>query len=534
VLQVIYDNTQRAALTAAMRKIFAKVELYSGSTLVDTFSYTDKLISFTVERAGESSKFFGFGVGHKVNIKLLDSLRDLYITTADTFKVYLAAGEGGYIEPFSSFYVTEVNRDENTNALSITAYDVINKLQQHTLNEIELPEVYTLNEFVGYIGAFLGISISVCDLWEFNASAANFDGTETLREVLDDIAELTTSVYYAYADTIYFKRLDRDGEPALRISKNDYYTLDSKTNRRLTSITHATELGDNITASNGAIGTEQIMRDNAFLALLEDAAAMLEYSVEQVGGLTINQFELDWRGNFLLQIGDKLEIETKDGGSVIAYLLDDSLTYDGGLHAKTRWSYEEGESADSNPTNLGEALKQTFARVDKANKKVDIVVRETAANTAALASLRLDTDSINATVEKLESATTEAVDGLSESVADLKQSVEASVTAEDVTIAIKEELSNGVDKVETATGFKFDESGLEVSKSNSEMSTKITEDGMTVAKSGEVMLTANNQGVNAQNLHATTYLIVGNSSRFEDYEKNGELRTGCFWIGGAS
>jgi hypothetical protein len=52
---------------------------------------------------------------------------------------------------------------------------------------------------------------------------------------------------------------------------------------------------------------------------------------------------------------------------------------------------------------------------------------------------------------------------------------------------------------------------------------------MTVYKNSATVLTANNVGVDAVNLHATTYLIIGNNSRFEDYGSN---RTGCFWIGG--
>lgn len=53
---------------------------------------------------------------------------------------------------------------------------------------------------------------------------------------------------------------------------------------------------------------------------------------------------------------------------------------------------------------------------------------------------------------------------------------------------------------------------------------------MTVKRNEEEVLKANNNGVDAVNLHATTYLIIGNNSRFEDYD-NGS-RTGCFWIGG--
>lgn len=106
--------------------------------------------------------------------------------------------------------------------------------------------------------------------------------------------------------------------------------------------------------------------------------------------------------------------------------------------------------------------------------------------------------------------------------------VELAMTSEDVTLAIQQEMSNGVEKVVTTTGFIFDDEGLTVEKSNREMKTQITEDGMTVYKNNTAVLTANNKGVDAANLHATTYLIIGKNSRFEDYGN----RTGCFWIGG--
>ena len=103
------------------------------------------------------------------------------------------------------------------------------------------------------------------------------------------------------------------------------------------------------------------------------------------------------------------------------------------------------------------------------------------------------------------------------------------MTAEELKLEIKKEIDNGVSKVETTTGFTFNEEGLTVNKSGSEIKTLITEDGMTVYKNNEAVLRANNTGVDAMNLRATTYLIIGNNSRFEDYDTN---RTGCFFIGG--
>ena len=101
-------------------------------------------------------------------------------------------------------------------------------------------------------------------------------------------------------------------------------------------------------------------------------------------------------------------------------------------------------------------------------------------------------------------------------------------TAKDIEIAVKRIEENGVDKVETVTGFTFNEEGLSIRKSDSEMTTLITEDGMKVSRNEDEVLKADNQGVKALNLHATTWLTLGDNVRFADYGN----RAGCFWIGG--
>ena len=116
------------------------------------------------------------------------------------------------------------------------------------------------------------------------------------------------------------------------------------------------------------------------------------------------------------------------------------------------------------------------------------------------------------------------------SLEELTKKVSASITEEQLNLAIESKLNDGVNSVETSTGFTFNADGLTVSKSDSDISTTITEDGMQVAVSGEAVLVANNEGVTAIDLKANTYLVIGTNSRFEDYENH--TRTACFWIGG--
>lgn len=508
-------------LTSPVRKIEGKVGLLLNGSTTSVFNYTDILKSISIERVGES-KFFGFGICQKANIHLVDKDRLLDITTANGFKIYF-----DNVSNYPNFYVTEVHRDENTNELSITTYDKLYAAASHTVEELGLTAPYTIMNVAEACASLLGLGavqvIGVMDT-PFDREypeGANFEGTETIREALNAIAEATQTVYYIDKDeNLVFKRLDVEGAAILTIGKEDYITLNSKTNRRLSAICSATELGDNVIASLDQSGTTQYVRDNPFWDTQEDIDILVENALAAIGGLTINQFECEWRGNYALEPGDKINITTKDNGLVASYLLDDVINYEGSFAETTQWSYEdnEGETAD-NPSTLGEALKMTFAKVDKANKEIQLVVSEVEGYTESISNIQMTTDNITA-----------SVGDLNKDIGDLSKKVDATLTSEDVQIAIQQELNNGVEKVVTTTGFTFNDEGLTVSKTGSEMTTQITEDGMAVFRDSGEVLTADNTGVKAENLTATTYLIVGINSRFENYD-NGN-RTGCFWIGG--
>ena len=522
---------------APVRHMVARVEVFNASTLAATYLHSDALKEITLERIGEENKFFGFGVCQKANVKLIDIERKKEITTENSLKLLYGDNSGEYVANAPLLYVSEVHRDENTNELSITAYDLLYKAAAHTVEELNLTS-YTIREFAQAAANLIGAAgIAIIGLAEGEScfdtaypTGANFDGTEGLREALNAIAEVTQTVYYLNSDgVLVFKRMAKDGAAALIITKEDYITLESSTNRRLATIAHVTELGDNVAASITESGTTQYIRDNPFWDLREDVGTLVNNALSAIGGFTINQFDCKWRGNPLLEIGDRIALITKDGGAVYAYLLNDTLTYNGALEQNTLWSFTESESeSETNPSTLGEAIKQTFARVDKANKEIELVASEAAANAEDISSLLINTGSITATVQQLEQNTNETLSGIGEDIAALNTKVEATITAEDVTLQIQSEIANGVEKVVTTTGFTFDETGLNISKSDSEMNTQITEDGMKVFRNEEAVLTANNVGVEAVNLHATTYLIIGTKSRFEDF---GENRTGCFWIG---
>lgn len=536
---MISNNTALTALNSPVRTIKAKVELYAGSTLVDTFTQNDRLIKITVERAGEDSKFFGFGVAQKVNVHLVDIARELSITTANRLVIYF-----NDVDCLPDFYVTEVHRDETTNELSVTAYDKLNEAAAHTVSELVFtPNAdgqasYTIMEFATACASLLGLTGDVVISNVVDAAfatkyetGANFEGSETIRDALTAVAEATQTIYYiSHNNRLVFKRLNMNGASVLTINKDRYINLNSGDNRRLGTIYHTTELGDDVYASTTQTGSTQYVRDNPFWDVREDIGTLVDNALAAIGGITINQFDCSWRGNFLLEIGDKIGLTTKDDETVYSYFLDDVITYDGTYSQQTQWNYSDNELETSdNPTSLGDALKKTYARVDKANQVIDMVASKTAANESSIAALQITTDGINQSVQSIQKQVGEGLEGLNGEVQELTKKVEAAMTDEEVRLEISTQLANGVTRVTTTTGYTFNEDGMTVSKSGSNLSTTITEDGMTVSRDEEVVLTANNEGVQAEDLHATTYLIIGVNSRFEDYDNY--TRTGCFWIG---
>ena len=684
-------QTSLDALVSPSREIKAKIDFFDGTTKKATFTGSDKIKKFQIERAGEEGKFFGFGVSQKLELELLDKNRELNIVKGNTFDVYLTA-DTTYTKILSC-EVDSIKRDEKTNGLTITAYDALYRASGHQVKDLTLTTPYTIKQFCEACGAKLGVSVKGINTFTLSyPNGANFDGAETLREALDMVAEATQTIYFMDStNALVFKKLNKAGANLLTIDKNIYFEYKNNGPRVLKTICSTNELGDDVSESGTTGDATQFVRDNAFWELREDITDLVHNAVVAVGGLSISQFECKWRGNFYLEIGDKIQILGKDNSSAITYLLNDTLVYNGGLNQTSSWKYKDSGETASNPTNLGEAIKQTYAKVDKQNKEITLLASEVKTQTEAIkktvkqvdveyylstssstptggtwsteappweenkymwsrqkitytdgtfairnatciagakgsdgasgrgitsvsteyyistsetelaggswsetqptweegkyiwtrskivynnptsteyttevcdatwkeinaiqgeqktlttdvASLKVAKDNIVASVSQI----TEVQTGISSALTDLQntvtdqnntnaeqfdtltQKVENSMTADQVRLAISTEISKGVNKVTTSTGFTFNEAGLTISKSDSEITTNIDEDGMSIYKNNEEVLTADNTGVTQINATIKQYLIVGKNSRFEDY---GNDRTGCFWIG---
>lgn len=664
-------------LNSPVREIKGRVELYEGSTHLQTFNYDDHLHSFTIDRIGEDSKFFGFGIYQKLTLKLIDKERKINLTKAHTLDVAYGV-DSFFVYPNPRFHIDEINRDENTNELNIIAYCGLYAATAHTVQEIKEEGFlsYTIEDFAHICARILELPLRIDEnvlpaFQTYYYEGANYAGEETIKDALDDIAEATQTIYFIDRDwNLVFRRLDPNADAAFILDKSKYFSLDTKETVGLGTIAHVTELGDNVEISTfvrgrnifnpeeivpeenadyptvvaainkgvsvngycgkveypsklklntdyrfsckcnkisgdrnypyilvrgdhdfiagrvGAIedecyiefntgdnayiaieffvgignaytnkpgmaeftevmleegkvhtlyqpyqniGVKQFVRDNPFWELREDIDTLLDAAIQGAGGITITSYTCSWRGNFLLEIGDKLGIERKDGSIVYTYLLDDTVTYQGFLSGKSEWVFEENTNETaSNPATLGAMLNNAAARVDKLNKEISLIVKEIDVNSSAITSLQVDTDGIYSSISAVERGMTNQLSTMSNDVEIVKQAVNAAITKDELSIEVQKEISNGVGKIVTETGYRFDGEGLTISKSNNELTTTVTENGLQVKRNNETVLVANNNGVRAEDLHATTFIIIGENSRLETWQGN---RTACFWIG---
>lgn len=555
------------------RTIQGKVELYNGSTRLKTFLYNNNLQEIDIARTGEKGKFFGFGICQQATVKIVDRNKNLTFTKGHIIRTGFKANDATtYVNVCPPFFIKNAERDEKTSVYTITAYDALDSSTSHVWSELGLVAPYTLKRVVEQISSLLGISEPSTYPSGFDLSyenGANFSGDENLRIALNAIAEATQTIYYIDNNNrLVFRRLTTTDNPVLTIHKRDYFELTTALPVTISKIMSVTELGDNVYAGDDT-GVIQYVRDNPFWDTRTDLDTLLPTALSRIAGLTIVPHKLKWRGNFLTELCDKVSIEAKDGSSVITYILDDSFTYNGGFSQTVNWEYspESDKTTASNPVTLGEKLNQTFARVDKANREIALVASEVSENKKEIGSLKVTTDSISSDVSRVEDltevnstaissvkqtadeliASIEKVDNKVDlnaentdaSLMTLRNQIDVKLDTSNFSIELNEALSQGVDQLTVKNrNFNFGYDGLTISDNNANISTNVDIDGLSVMqrsnevlKAGAIYDANGNKtiGVTTANLHAKTYLWVGNNSRFEDYT-NG-TRTGCFWVG---
>ena len=433
--------------------------------------------------------------------------------TITSLKIGVRAGESAYdyIE-LGSYIVKETEFDVATKSTKCECYDKMLEAMTPYVTTVEYPTT---------VGAFLR---GICDHFEWELATARFtnstvaieeekfDDSYTFRDVLDQIAQVAGGL-------ICFKS---DGKLYVTYPTESGETIDESNLKSL-------KIGEKYGPVNSLVLARTPQEDNIYAQDTEsiDANGLCEVKIEnnqimdshrgdfinnlftKIKGTTYQLYELESYGIGYLNLGDVFTIQTENGTKYSTIMLDNDLQVTQGMSEKSTLAKPNETVTDyAAASKTDRLINQTLLKVDKQENKISALV------TAA--------ENLNG-----------AMEGYDDRFDKLEKSVEQTITADSVETLIKETVSNSTTEVTTTTGYKFDKDGLRISKSSSDISTVIDEDGMDVSNGTEKVLVADSSGVNALNLTARQYLIIGTNSRFEDYNDDaGGQRTGCFFIGG--
>lgn len=217
-----------------------------------------------------------------------------------------------------------------------------------------------------------------------------------------------------------------------------------------------------------------------------------------------------------IRAGNTVQITDRNGKTVTAYIM--TRTQSG-----QRDTLECTGSArrDSTTAVNNQSFGALNGRLLNLRTDVDGLKAENADMAGKAASMALTVEGIKAEVSAQEK-TNQAVQ---------KKLTAMEQTADSIRLSVQSIQDDGASKVTTSTGFTFNDTGLHISKSGSNLESSVTERGMYVTRNtdGTVMLQADAEGVIATDVSVRNYLKVGNHARFEDYADG---RTACFYAGG--
>jgi hypothetical protein len=333
-----------------------------------------------------------------------------------------------------------------------------------------------------------------------------FDSTYTFRDVLDQIAQVAGGMVGFVGDELKViyptdsgEVIDEENLKSLKMGKR-YGPINSVVLARTPQEDNIYKQDTDSITDHGI--TEIRIENNQIIdSHRED---FIDGICAALFGVSFELYELESFGIGYLNLGEYFTIKTADGVAHKTLMLCDDLQITQGVSETSSIEEPEVTKTDySTASETDKTINKTILRVNKQENQITALVSKT---------------------ETLG----ETVSGVTETVTKM---AEVMIDSDSLEIKISKAIE-GIDSIETSTGYTFDENGLNIHKDGEEMHNTLDNTGMYVRRDGDDVLTANNDGVNAINLKARQYLIIGENSRLEDYnDGTGSNRTACFFIG---
>ena len=414
-----------------------------------------------------------------------------------------APGDADYsYVDYGTYIVKEAKKDEEQQTLSLECYDLMLRSMIPYDLALDYSVGITVKDFLDAICDRLGWAKGYSTFHNSDVliDEEKYDSSDTFRDVLDEIAEASGGMIGFVGDELQViyptdngEVVDEENLKSLKLGK-EYGPINSVVLSR-------TPQEDNIfSQDNSSISTHGLteirIENNQIIDTHRED--FIDGICNALFGLTFTTYELDSFGIGYLSLGELFTLLTADGEEHKALMLCDDLQITQGVSETSHLEAPEATETDYKAASTTDKLlNKTILKVDKQAQQISALVSKT---------------------ETVESQITHMA--------------EVMMDSESVDIKISKAVGD-VDSITTSTGYTFDEDGLKISKTGEPMENLLDNTGMHVSRDGEAILDADHEGVKAINLVSRQFLIVGDNSRFENYDDGtGSKRTACFYIGG--
>ena len=356
---------------------YTRVRLSAGEKI-----YTDEaeLKTLTLETGG-AEKVIGNASSAKLTAELQTS--DVPVLGAEMAAVFWPDGQDADTVPTDPFVLESVDYDADAGVCTVTGYDRMVRLAEHTAAEIDITYPTTIGVYATAAAALAGLELAEIDWLNADTvltAAPNLAGTETCREIIAWAAEAALGNAY----------INRGGKIVIRsiIPAGTGYAIDpdlyfeseigSAYGPINTLVLARLPQNDNVYRSSAADGVQKIaltLADNPFLDAIRDD--VIDAMFAQIDGVSVQPYTLDWCGDPALDPGDTITLTDTDGTQKTALYGGATLEFDGGMRAAVEVTAPTNETIQyQKAASTREALRKTQLAVDKANQKIESLVQE--------------------------------------------------------------------------------------------------------------------------------------------------------------
>ena len=335
------------------------------------------------------------------------------------FELYLGVdledGTAEYIK-YGTFIVQKPEDDQVNDNTSFEALDYMIKLNLPWVDRMTYP--CTLKELFDDLVAQSGLSTKVTSFLnqDFIVENNQFEEGTTRRDILKAIAQMAFNWARIDEDNDIVMDFEKKDEVAETLTADNYYNFkkqDMYGPINVIVLRNSQVEGENITIrdeeSIAQYGeTELVISDNPFAYTQAKRAELIEAG-RILFGLTYIPMSMDMIGYMYLNCKDKIKATNLNNETFETYLLNHTIEYAGTISDSM-----EAPAATNTETKyqftppMIEALKHTELLVDKANQRIDAVIKNISDTNEKMVEIEATLDGVTSTVKSVVKIANEA------------------------------------------------------------------------------------------------------------------------------